>query len=395
VTAPQKKRAPLDGVRVLDLSRLLPGPFCSLVLSDLGAQVDKLEDPHAGDYLRVFPPHIAGVNMSGKFAALNRDKRSVSLDLKKPDGKQAFRRLLPQYDVLIESFRPGVLTRLGLDDETLWAACPRLVVCAISGYGADGPYRDRAGHDLNYIALSGLLGLAGPSDATPPVPPVQIADLGGGALTAAVGILAALFDAARSGSGRRVDVSMCEGALGFTLPVLGDLAAAGEVPARGQDLLTGGAACYGVYRTKDDRFLSVAPLEPKFWDAFCRAIGRTSDPSELFGQSGAQEKLREELQGILCTKTRDEWGEIFAGVDACCEPVLSPAEAAVHPLHTTRDVFVQIDGVRYPQTALHRMGARATHTAPPSQGAHTDQILVEAGLSADEIAALRAAGATR
>ena len=393
--ASPKKRAPLDGVRVLDLSRLLPGPFCSLVLSDLGAQVDKLEDPHAGDYLRIFPPHLPGVDMSGKFAALNRDKRSVCLDLKKHEGKAALLRLLPRYDVLLESFRPGVLARLGLDDATLWAACPRLVVCAISGYGVDGPYRDRAGHDLNYIALAGLLGLAGPSDASPPVPPVQIADLGGGALTAAVGILAALFDASRSGEGRRVDVSMCEGALGFTLPVLGDLAAAGDVPARGQDMLTGGAACYGVYRTKDDRFLSVAPLEPKFWEAFCRVIGRESNPAELFGRSGAQETLRAELAAILVGKTRDEWAAIFAGVDACCEPVLSPAEAAVHPLHTTRDVFVQIDGARYPQTALHRMGARATHTAPPKQGAHTEQILVEAGLSKDEIAALRAAGATR
>jgi len=386
-------RAPLDGVRVLDLSRLLPGPFCTLVLSDLGAQVDKLEDPHAGDYLRVFPPHVGGV--SGKFAALNRDKRSLCLDLKKPEGKAALLRLIARYDVLVESFRPGVLERLGLGAEVLWAAQPRLVICAISGYGADGPYRDRAGHDLNYIAIAGLLGMAGPADGAPAVPPVQIADLGGGALTAAVGILAALFDAQRGGRGRRVDVSMCEGSLGFALPALGDLAAADKLPPRGSDVLTGGVACYGVYRTADDRFLSVAPLEPKFWEAFCRAVRRPCDPSELIAPPARQAALRAELQAIIGNKTRDEWAAIFASVDACCEPVLSPAEAARHPLHAARETFVELDGVRYPKTALHRMGARTTHARPPRQGEHTDAILAEAGWSADEIAALRGAGATR
>jgi crotonobetainyl-CoA:carnitine CoA-transferase CaiB-like acyl-CoA transferase len=382
-------------VRVLDLSRLLPGPFCTLVLSDLGAQVDKLEDPHAGDYLRIFPPRLPGVDVSGKFAALNRDKRSLCLDLKKPEGKAALLRLIDRYDVLVESFRPGVLDRLGLGSEVLWRHNPRLVVCAISGYGADGPYRERAGHDLNYIALAGLLGLAGPSEGAPPVPPVQIADLGGGALTAAVGILAALFDAHRRGRGRRVDVSMCEGALGFTLPALGDLAAAAELPSRGEDLLTGGAACYGVYRTKDDRFLSVAPLEPKFWDAFCRALGRKGDASELVAPPAQQAALRAELQAILSQKTRDEWAAIFASQDACCEPVLSPAEAARHPLHEARGAFVEVEGVRYLQTALHRLGGRAAHSAPPRQGEHSDAILGEAGWTQAEIAALRAAGATR
>jgi crotonobetainyl-CoA:carnitine CoA-transferase CaiB-like acyl-CoA transferase len=302
-------------------------------------------------------------------------------------------RLLPRYDVLLESFRPGVLARLGLSDETLWATHPKLVICAISGYAVDGPYRDRAGHDLHCVALAGLLGQAAPSDGPPPVPPTQIADFGGGALHAAVGILAALFDAQRSGHGRKVDVSMCEGALGFLAPVFGDLAAAGSLPARGQDLLTGGAAAYGVYRTRDDRFLAVAPLEPKFWQTFCATIGRPFDPRELLPGAEAQARVRAEIQAILATKTRDEWTACFAGVDACCEPVLSAEEAAQHPLHAS--AFVEIEGRAYPTTALHRLGARATHAAPPKQGEHSRPILAEAGLSDAEIDALFGAGVTR
>jgi crotonobetainyl-CoA:carnitine CoA-transferase CaiB-like acyl-CoA transferase len=384
--------SPLDGVRVLDLSRLLPGPYCTLVLSDLGASVDKLEDPHAGDYLRVFPPQVAGLGMSGKFAALNRDKRSLCLDLKHPEGRAALLKILPRYDILVETFRPGVLDRLGLDTDTLLGAQPRLVVCAISGYDADGPYRDRAAHDLNTVGLAGVLGLAGPADGDPAVPPVQLADLGSG-LVAATGILAALFDAQRTGRGRRVDVSMCESAFGFCVPVLGDLAAAGRLPPRGEELLTGGTAGYGVYRTKDDRFVTVAPLEPKFWEAFCHVLGRPVDAAALVAAPEEQAQVRAELQAIFSQHTRDEWALRFAGVDACVEPVLAPEELAGHPLHARR--FVELDGVRYPQTALAGVGRRATHTTPPAQGAHSALILGEAGIADHEIAALRAAGVIR
>lgn len=382
----------LDGVRVLDLSRLLPGPYCTLVLSDLGATVDKLEDPHAGDYLRVFPPRLAGIGMSGKFAALNRDKRSLCLDLKHPDGKAALLRLLPRYDVLVETFRPGVLDRLGLDLATLHAANPRLVVCAISGYGTDGPYRDRAAHDLNTVGLAGVLGLAGPADGPPPVPPIQLADLGSG-LVAATGILAALLSAQRSGQGRRIDVSMVESAFGFCVPVLGDLAALSTLPARGTELLTGGTAGYGVYRTKDDRYLTVAPLEPKFWEAFCRTIGRPLDAAALIAAPAEQASVRAELAALFLERTRDEWVHAFAGVDACVEPVLAPEELAAHPVHAGR--FLDLDGVPYPKTALAGVGGRAEHHTPPTQGEHSQVILREAGLSDDEIATLRAAGVTR
>jgi len=386
--------APLAGVRVLDLSRLLPGPYCTLVLADLGCAVDKLEDPHAGDYLRIFPstwpPRSA--DTSGKFLALNRDKRSLVLDLKHEEGRRTLLRLLPRYDVLVESFRPGVMDRLGLGWEALSAGNPRLVVCAISGYPKDGPYRERAAHDLNTVGLAGVLGLSGPSGGVPAVPPVQLADLGSG-LVAATAIVAALYAAQRSGRGRRVDVSMSESVFGFAVPALGDLAAAGDLPPRGGDLLTGGAACYGVYRTMDDRLLTVAPLEPKFWEVFCRTLGRACDPSELIASAEAQQRVREEIQAILSTKTRDEWTAIFAGVDACCEPVLAPEELADHPLH--RDAFIELDGARYPKSAVAHLGGRATHTRAPTQGQHSDEILREGGYTAAEIAALRSAGVTR
>jgi len=233
-------QAPLRGVRVLDLSRLIPGPFCTLILSDLGASVDKLEDPHVGDYMRVFPPAKRG--LSGRFNALNRDKRSLCLDLKKPAGRDALLKLSKRYDVVVESFRPGVLDKLGVGFATMQRENPRLIMLSISGYGQDGPFRDKAGHDLNYIATAGVLGLAGPPDRPPPTPPIQLADVAGGALFGAVGILAALYEREKSGRGQQVDLSMCEGALAFMIPDLGNYDASGKPPKRGGELLNGGTA---------------------------------------------------------------------------------------------------------------------------------------------------------
>ena len=382
-------REPLRGVRVLDLSRLIPGPFCTLILSDLGASVDKLEDPHAGDYLRLFPPHKNG--LSGRFNALNRDKRSLCLDLKRDEGRQALLRLVAGYDVLVESFRPGVLERLGVGYERLAQANPRLIVLSISGYGQSGPLRDKAGHDLNYVSLGGVTGLAGPAATAPPVPPIQLADVAGGALFGAVGILAALYERERTGRGQAVDVSMCEGALAFLIPDLGNLDASGEAPKRGAELLNGGAACYGIYRTKEGRFLSVGALEPKFWLAFNQAIGRQADLSELVAPPAEQARVRDELQAILATRTRDEWEAIFVG-DVCVEPVLAPDELHHHPQHRARERFFELDGATMTRTPL---GRRGQHSPPPKMGGDSAAILAEAGLSADEIAQLRAAGVTR
>jgi alpha-methylacyl-CoA racemase len=382
-------RSPLAGVRVLDLSRLIPGPFCTLILSDLGASVDKLEDPHVGDYLRVFPPLKNG--LSGRFNALNRDKRSLCLDLKKPAGRDALLKLIARYDVIVESFRPGVLDRLGVGFSSLAAVNPRLVMLSISGYGQDGPLRDRAGHDLNYVALGGILGLAGPPDRAPPTPPIQVADIAGGALFGAVGILAALYERERTGRGQQVDVSMCEGALAFLIPDLGNLDATGTAPARGGELLNGGAASYGVYRTRDDKFLSVGALEPKFWAAFNSAIGRAVDLSELVAPPAEQARVRGEIAAILAEKTRDEWEQLLTG-DVCVEPVLAADELAAHPQHRARGMFFTVGELTQTRTPF---GSPDGHKPPPSLGGDGADILREAGFGDSEIAQLQKAGITK
>jgi crotonobetainyl-CoA:carnitine CoA-transferase CaiB-like acyl-CoA transferase len=389
---------PLSGVRVLDLSRLLPGPFATLVLSDLGAQVDKVEDPHVGDYLRLMPPLGPSTGedpgLSGRFVALNRDKRSLCLDLKHPEGRKALLRLLPHYHVLVESFRPGVLDRLGLGLDVLHAHNPKLVLCSISGYGQDGPYRERAGHDLNYAALAGVLSMSGPSPHEPPHPmPIQLADVGGGALWSVIGILSALRQAEQSGQGSHIDISMCEGTLSFLIPDLGnlDVLPEGEEPARGADLLTGGAACYGVYRTRDDKFLAVAALEPKFWANLNHALGRPIDPSELIAPPDEQAKIRDELATIFLQKTRSEWEAIFAKTDACVEPVLSPRETHQHPLHQARAVFFdgnppgQTDGSPLPQVRTPLRPRNLPCGKPPLHGQDSQAILREAGFDQADI----------
>ena len=381
---------PLAKVKVLDLSRLLPGPFCTLILSDLGAAIDKLEDTHVGDYIRVFPPLKNG--LAGRFCAINRDKRSLCLDLKQPAGRATFLRLLPHYDVVVESFRPGVLDRLGLPFDEMVKANPRLVLCSITGYGQTGPLSQKAGHDLNYVALAGVLGLSGPADRPPPVGGVQLADVAGGALWGAVGILAALYAVKETGQGRHLDVSMCEGALAFLLPDLGNYDADGRVPKRGGELLNGGLAAYGVYQTKDGRYVTVGALEPKFFAAFNAVLGRPLDLSELAGSAAEQERLRDELREIFLSRTRAEWEAAFAGADACVEPVLSPDELEHHPQHKARQMFYDLDGLRQTRTPF---GPASARLRPPGLGEHSNDILREAGLSAEEIAALRITKATR
>jgi len=380
----------LTGVRVLDLSRLLPGPYLTMILADLGADVVKIEDPHVGDYLRVIPPKKG--DLSGRYLAINRGKRSLTLDLKAPAGAEALRRMAAQADVVVESFRPGVMDRLGLGYAALSAINPRLVVCSISGYGQTGPYADRAGHDLNYVSLAGVLAMGGgEAGGAPAMPGVQIADLAGGTLWSATGILAALLQRDRTGRGAHLDISMTEGAMALLATELGNLDC-GAVPSRGAETLNGGMACYQIYRTQDGRYLSVGGLEPKFWLAFNQAIGRTGSVAELAGVSPDQARIRAELAAILATKTLAEWVTILAAHDCCCEPVLEPAELADHPLHQARAVFFELDGgalgpIRQLRTPL---GAPAAPTIPPRRGEHSAAVLRDYGFGADEIAALGA-----
>ncbi len=389
---------PLAGVRVLDLSRLLPGPFASLVLADLGACVDKIEDPAGGDYLRAMPP-LRG-DTSTMFLALNRNKRSACLDLKKAGGREALLKLVERYDVLLEQFRPGVLDRLGLGHRTLLERNPRLIVCALTGYGQDGPLAGRAGHDLNYLARAGVLGMNGPAGAPPQVPGFQLADVGGG-LWCVAGILAALYrrnatDATGAGGqGCVIDVSMLESSMAFAVSGFGQLFG-GRVPPRGDGPLTGGLALYGTYGTRDGRYVTLGALEPKFWNAFCAGAGLQPDMSALF-PGPHQAALKETLRALFASRTRAEWEAFAREHDCCLEPVLEPGELRGDEQLRARGAFFEIDSPWGPieqlKTPLTATGA--AHTPPPRQGEHTDAILREAGIDDATLAAMRAEGSAR
>ncbi|HEY1816790.1 MAG TPA: CaiB/BaiF CoA-transferase family protein [Kofleriaceae bacterium] len=365
----------LHGIRILDLSRLLPGPFLTMVLADMGADVVKVEDPRIGDYMRGLPP-TKGV-MGGRFLAVNRGKRSLALDLKTPDGKATFFALAAKADVVVESFRPGVMHKLGVGYDELAARNPGLVMCSISGYGQTGPYVDRAGHDLDYIALAGVLAMTGAAGGAPLQPGVQLADLAGGALWGATAILGALVGRARTGKGAHLDISMTEGALALLAAEVGNYDC-GARPTRGVELLNGGTACYGVYRTADDRYLAVGALEPKFWLALNQVLGRPPVATELLGGPAEQARVRGELAQIFATKTAAEWHAVLADADCCVEIVTELAELPAHPLHQAREVFFQIDGgpgvgpilqVRTP------VGKPTNASPPPRLGEHTDAVL--------------------
>lgn len=383
--------APLSGVRVLDLSRLLPGPFCSLILSELGADVVKVEDTGAGDYLRTFPPQREG--LGGAFYALNRGKRSIAVNLKRPEGRELLLRLLPRYQVVLESFRPGVLERLGLGFETLRAAQPEVILCSITGYGQDGPLAQRAGHDINYLALAGALAAGGAAQGAPALPGIQVADIAGGGLWATIRILAALH----SGGGVHLDVSMTEGVLAFLLPWLGELAFGGAPLRRGEGILTGGAACYGVYPTGDGRHLSVGALEPKFFAALAQALGLPGETlHNPMAPAAEQAAVREQITATLADADRDSSAERLAGADACVEPILEIEELADHPQHKHRGVFYTLDDPLRGPVSLPRLpGCAASDTPAPRQGEHTDEVLVEAGLAEAEIERLHRAGVIR
>jgi crotonobetainyl-CoA:carnitine CoA-transferase CaiB-like acyl-CoA transferase len=381
--------APLAGVRVLDLSRLLPGPVATLHLADLGADVIKVEDTGAGDYARTMGDGPDGT--SWFFRAVNRNKRGLRLDLKQEAGRAALKRLVAGADVLIESFRPGVMDRLGVGHAVLAEVNPRLVYCAITGYGQDGPWAMRAGHDLNYIAQAGVLEQTGVAGGQPAIPALQIGDLLGGAMSAVAAILAALLRARTVGEGGFVDVAMSEAVLAHNLFPLFALQGGGGLPPRGTDLLTGGHANYGVYRTADDRYMAVGALEEKFWQLFCDAAGRP-ELKARYAES-ASPALRRELETLFAGRTQAEWAALFDGVDCCVTPVLTPAEALDHPQARARGMSIAADGMTQYAPPFRISGWRFAVDRPaPAAGEHGDEILAEAGYTPTEIAALRRDG---
>jgi len=378
---------PLEGVRVLDLSRLLPGPFASMVLADLGASVDKLEDPRAGDYARVSPPIIDGEG--ALFQHLNRGKRAITLDLKEPQGPSTFLRLIRHYDVLIESFRPGVMSRLGVGYEDLKAVNPALIYCAITGYGQTGELASRAGHDAGYLARAGVLSMTGPADGAPALSGALMADIGGGSLYGVIGILAALRQRDASGEGQMVDIAMCEGAA--QLGIFNHTASLGEgYRGAGQDLLSGGIAPYQNYSTSDGRAVSLAALEPKFWMTFCSAVGLPAD-LEALHPGPHQVEWKRRVAEIIARRTIAEWIEFAKAHDCCLEPILTPEETRHSPPHTDRGSWMKVSTHRGGQMHQLRcpLGGPEQPSPAPARGAHTDEILQEAGLDASEIDALR------
>ena len=391
----------LAGLRVLDLTRLLPGGFCTLLLADLGADVIKVEDTGAGDYVRWAPPHYAGADPSAGgalFLALNRGKRSVRIDLKAPAGRDVLLRLAGDADVLVESFRPGVMERLGVGYDALRAANPRLVYCAITGYGQDGPYRDRAGHDANYLALNGLLGLTGAPDGPPVQAAGQIADLGGGALMAAVGILAALRELDRSGEGQLVDVSMTDGSLSWLAMVAARMFAEGAAPGRGMLELAGGLICYRPYRCADG-WVTLGALEPKFWRAWCAGVGREDLAERQFDPVGSE--THASVEAVFASRTREQWAAFNAEHDCCLEPVLGLDEALDSELVRARGMVAELaqPGVEEPvrllgvPIKLSRTPGDPTRAPGPVLGEHTEAVLAEAGYAPEEVRSLIEAGA--
>jgi crotonobetainyl-CoA:carnitine CoA-transferase CaiB-like acyl-CoA transferase len=379
----------LAGVRVLDLTRLLPGPFCTLLLGDLGADVVKLEEVRGGDPARHYPPLIG--DTGSLFLLVNRNKRSLTLDLKTAAGRALFLRLVDQFDVVVESFRPGVMGRLGLGYAVLARQNPRLIYASLSGFGLSGPYRDRAGHDLNYVALAGILGYNVDAEGKPFPLAAQVADLGGGTL-AALAILAAVIARQTTGRGQAVDVSLFASAFSWLPTLVASLFASGRASAPGAPLLAGGLPQYNVYRTADGRYLSLGALEPKFLVAFCERVGR---PDVV---SMPTDRMCEELRAMVAQRTLAEWVDVLQGVDTCYAPVNTLDEALQDPQVGALRLLTHVEHARLgalsqiaPPFDLSDTPA-GVRRPPPDLGEHTQEVLGEIGVTAAEVAALRERG---
>ncbi len=387
---------PLKGLNVLDFTTLLPGPYATMMLADMGAEVLRIVSGSRPDLAAFIPPCLPGTNLSCAIATLGRGKRCMTLNLKDPRGRAIVERLIPDYNILIEQFRPGVMAKLGLDYGTLNRTNPALIYCSLSGYGQTGPLKDRAGHDINYLARSGVMSYSGGRSSGPSLTGIQIADIASGSNNAVIGILAAVVHRQQTGEGQHVDVAMTDGVVAFNALAGAAFLVDGTEARRGETILNGGSL-YDFYETKNGEYLSFGGLEPQFFAAFCETIGR---PDLIAGGVAPPDcdRIKEEVRAILKTKTREEWLDLFSGVDACVEPVLALGEALGDPHVEARGLVVEVDvpGCGKVKQIGHPIRYSATppnyRSAGVTAGTHTREVLSELGYREDEIAEFEKTG---
>jgi len=376
----------LEGIKILDLSRLFPGPYCSMILADLGADVLRIED-------RRFASEGPGM------PTVMRNKRHMTLNLKHPQGKDIFYRLAREGDVILEGFRPGVTARLGIDYESIKKINEKMIYCSVTGYGQDGPYRNMVGHDVNYLSFGGVLGLNGEAGGDPVIPPIQVADMAAGGMNAALGIMGALIARQRTGRGQYIDISMLDGIvamLPFPVSLLWGL---GQNPRRGDTLLSGRYPCYSVYETREGGFISIGALEPRFWEALCRKLGREDFIPSQYDEGEKKEEIFSFLRATFKTKTREEWMEELKDVDVCLGKVLSLEETLRDPQVVSRRMVTDFADPRKGKMRLLSSPLKLSdtppdiRTAPADFGEHTEEVLGELGFNADQIEELKKSGA--
>ncbi len=385
-------KLPLDGIKVLDLSRLVPGPLCSQFLADLGAEVIKIEDHMGGDYCRWFPPTIK--EQCCYFYTLNRNKKSIRLNLRDERGKEIFKGLAKNADVIIEAFRPNVMSKLGLGYEDIKAIKPDIVYCSITGYGQTSPNKDLPGHDVNYLSITGILSTIGTKEGQPVIPTTPFSDVAG-SYSAAVSILGALMGKERNGNGQYIDISIADCAAPFQVISMPKYIVDGINPKMSNETLSGYFACYDLYLTKDNRYLACGNGEEKFWEEFCKAIGcDDAFVKDIYADEQRQEEMRSEVANIMKSKNHDEWLEIFENYDVCVTLVKNYEEALDDPHIKSRQLWYQVDHpvegkitqMSFPaKFSDYNVGMRSM---PPDLGEHTAEVVKALGYSESDIDAL-------